>query len=313
MSIINQRDFTNGFPVSDASPYGSGGSGSALPGALASPSDAIRSIAGWPNPYQGGASYQNGACQDGGFGSGTSSTGGFGTFVSELVSTLQSALANLSQMFSGSGSSGASGSGERFVNSATANSVGDPHDSLHGTTANGATLSNSWDSMAGHADLLDSDSFDGGYNVATTVTQPDAKGVTLNASATVTTQNGASSVTFNRDGSYGIVDNGANVVLQRGQSTSLGDGERVTVNDDSSVTVSDRNATGGSISTTMRTNGDGGVDVTNSADNVDLGGYLVNHSDAPPVPPIVPLGGQSSTYAPYAPQTAYDGGSIQFA
>ncbi len=302
MSIIGQRDFSSGFSPGDTSPYGTAGGGSAAP----SPawSDGIAPFSPWRAPVAGTGS---GA---GTFGSDPSETGGFGMFVNSLVSTLQSALANLTQLFAGGGTSAqTANAGERYVRSATANSVGDPHDSLHGTTAGGATVSQAWDDMSGHGDLLDSDSIGGGYTVSTTATQRSANGVTLNASATVALQNGSSSVTFNADGTYGIVANGSTVALQRGQSLALGDGERVTIGDDSSVTVSAANASGGSISTTMRTNGAGGVDVTDSANDVDLGGYLVTRTDAAP---SGSSGRPSPGYVPGANPVSYDPSSIEF-
>jgi hypothetical protein len=133
--------------------------------------------------------------------------------------------------------------------------------------------------MRAHSDLLDSDSFSGGYRVATQVTKPNGKGVTLNANATIATANGATSVSMKAGGSYAVESNGTNVTLQQGHSTSLGNGESVLLNADGSLTVSDSNGSGGTLVTTLAANHDGGVDVETSAHDVDLGGYLVNRSE----------------------------------
>ena len=54
-------------------------------------------------------------------------------------------------------------------------------------TRQGQTQKGSWDNMRSHADLLDSNSFAGGYRVATQVSQPNAQGVTMNQSASIAT------------------------------------------------------------------------------------------------------------------------------
>jgi hypothetical protein len=166
--------------------------------------------------------------------------------------------------------------------SATASSTGDPHLAFDGTTQSGTNDAGRWNSMHAHADLLDSDSFSGGYRVATQVTKPNAKGVTLNANATITTASGGTSVSMRAGGSYAVEANGTNVTLQQGRATSLGNGESVLLNADGSLTVSDANGSGGTLVTTLKSNRDGGVDVDTSAHDVDLGGYLVNRSDGAP-------------------------------
>jgi hypothetical protein len=176
---------------------------------------------------------------------------------------------------------GTAGTSETFYANATAESIGDPHDGFEGSNASGARYQSHWDNMSGHADLLDSDSFAGGYRLSTTATQPNASGITLNKSAAIATNSGATCVTLNGDGSYAVVSNGRNVSLQQGVATSLGNGESVTLGADGSLTVSDTNAAGGSLTTTLSRNSAGGVDVHSVAKNVDLGGYLATGQAAP--------------------------------
>jgi hypothetical protein len=168
---------------------------------------------------------------------------------------------------------------EAFFSNASASSWGDPHDTFNGNSANGRNVNSSWDNMRSHADLLDSNSFAGGYRVSTQVTQPNAQGVTMNQSASVATNNGNTIVSLNASGQYQISSYGNNVTLQSGQTAQLGGGESVTLNADGSLTVTDSSTSGGQISTTLKTNGNGGVDVSAQANRVDLGGYLVSHED----------------------------------
>ena len=228
---------------------------------------------------------------------------GFTSVMNGFLSGLQNMLASLGQQFGlgGGTSPNSSGGGEQFFSNATSGSVGDPHDSFNGASGDGNTVNGKWDSMQSHGNLLSSDSFDGGYQVSTIVTQPNANGVTLNDSATIATANGATQVTMNRDGSYAVSSNGQNVALQTGEAVQLGDGESVTLNADKSLTETDANGSGGTISTTLRSNGAGGVDVSNSASNVDLGGYLVNRTDANPVEGDT--AGPSPSYAPLGDST----------
>ncbi len=163
--------------------------------------------------------------------------------------------------------------------SASAASSGDPHATFDGTTPAGTKIGGNWDSMTSHANLLESDSFDGGYRISTTVTQPNDTGVTLNARVSVATDGGRTNVSLSGDGAYDVWSSGRRVALETGRTTRLGDGETVTRNADGSLSLSDRNGRGGSIETTLRHNGAGGVDVENEAHRVGLGGYLVDRTD----------------------------------
>lgn len=145
--------------------------------------------------------------------------------------------------------------------------------------------------MTDHSDLINSDSFDGGYSVSTKATQAGANGVTFNQSATVPTQNGNTAVTLDRSGNVSITSDGQMRSIAAGQTLDLGGGESVTQNADGSLTVSDDNGFG-SILTTTLAKGGSGVDVSVTAQNADLGGDLV---EGPPLPPIQdPLAGTAN-------------------
>jgi hypothetical protein len=206
----------------------------------------------------------------------------------------------------GSPSSGGSSGAESYYTSASAASVGDPHDSFESTGPGGAQSDGRWNDMHAHGDLLDSDSFAGGYRISTSVTQQAANGTTLNESATIATAGGATSVTLNGDGSYSVVANGQNVSLQSGVATSLGNGESVTLNADGSLTVADTNAQGGSIATTLQRNHAGGVDVRASATDVDLGGYLTRGPGGAAAP-STPAPGTAPAPLPAAPNGVVPG------
>ncbi len=221
----------------------------------------------------------------GGSSSGSTGLGGFSGIMNGFMNLLSSALSSLGSLF-GSGStstpvttppSGGSLPETMYAN-ATASSVGDPHDTFSGATAQGQNVSQHWDDMNAHHDLLSSDSFVGGYRISTTATTPNANGVTYNASATIATDGGATAVTMNANGSYSVTESGQNVALQQGTAVPIDATESATLNADGSLTVADANATGGTLTTTLKSNGDGGVDVNARATNVDLGGYLADRS-----------------------------------
>lgn len=187
--------------------------------------------------------------------------GGIGSLLSQLANYL-------------GGNSNTASAGEQQYTSATASSTGDPHLAFNGTAQNGTSANAKWDDMNAHADLLDSDSFAGGFRVSTTATAPNANGVTYNGSATVATHGGNTSVSLDANGNATLLENGRSVNLADGRNINLGNGESVALAQDGSLTITDRNRNGGSITTTLRDNGSGGVDVNASAQNVDLGGYL---------------------------------------
>ncbi len=209
----------------------------------------------------------------------------FGSFSANILQQLYQML----QRFFGGQTSG-----EQYFQNATGGSVGDPHLSFNGQT---------WNNMGSQPNLLSSDSISGGYQISTQATPPAANGVTYNQSATVTTNNGATNVTMNKDGNVKISQFGRSFSLEPGQSADLGNGEFVARNQDGSLAVTCNNGTGGNITTTMRSNGTG-VDVNATANNVDLGGTLVNGPNAPnpvatpaPMPTREPLvSGRHMTY-----------------
>lgn len=157
---------------------------------------------------------------------------------------------------------------------ANASSTGDPHLAFDGTAQNGQHNSARFDSMQSHQDLLDSNSFLGGYRISTVVTAPQGNGVTFNQSATVTSNFGNTAVTLDKNGNASIQNDGETLSIANGQTLTLGNGETVTRNADGSLTIEDYAAGGGTLTTTMHENG-AGVDVNVQAQNVQLGGDLV--------------------------------------
>jgi hypothetical protein len=224
---------------------------------------------------------------------------GPGNLLGPLLRSLGSLLRQLSQTLGGLdgtgggyAGSGCAGSPQQYFGNASASSTGDPHLAFSG---NGTSAH--WDSMTGHADLLDSDSFGGGFQLSTQTTAPGANGVTYNRSARIATHDGGTRVTLDNAGNASIDRNGQRLSLQNGQSYDLGGGERVSRGADGSVDVTERNGRGGSIDTTFRDNGQG-VDVDVQARNVDLGGDLTGggngaiggHQGPPELMPLPRIG-----------------------
>ena len=174
----------------------------------------------------------------------------------------------------------ANGRQQRFEN-VDVSSTGDPHLAATGTRegpGGGSAVDAHWDSMTSQNDLVHSTQIDGGYRVSTAVTQPGANGITWNQSATVHANFDQDAVTMNKDGSFAIFDNGNEVRLGKGESAALSGGETVSENQDGSLLVSARSATGGTIATTLRSNGQG-VDVTTHAHEIAVGGDAIAHAD----------------------------------
>lgn len=201
-------------------------------------------------------------------------TGEFSGGSSGMSGIISQLLGIVQQLLSAIGMGGMGSTPQTYFQSATASSSGDPHLAFNGTTAHGNTQQAHFDSMSAHTDLLDSDSFAGGYTISTSVTQPGASGVTYNQQATIATNFGATQVSLDRSGSATISQNGQTISLANGQSVFLANGETVTRNADGSVVVRDDNGMGGSITTTLSENGQG-VDVHAQAQHVALGGDLV--------------------------------------
>jgi hypothetical protein len=189
------------------------------------------------------------------------------------------------------------GTQQRFAD-VDISSTGDPHLAETGTreTPSGTqTVDEHFDSMTGHDDLVSSRAIAGGYRVSTTVTQPNANGVTYNDSATVQANFGSDSVSMQHDGSFAITSGGQSVALAKGQTVTLAGGETVAENGDGSLVVSASNQQGGTIATTLRSNGSG-VDVTTHAHELAVGGDVVHHGQkhhghrphVPVTPPVQP-------------------------
>ncbi len=186
----------------------------------------------------------------------------------QIIAQLSSLLQQLMSM-AGLGQA----SNQTYFKNATASSTGDPHLAFSGTDASGTLRQARFDSMDSHSDLLDSNSFGGGYRIATTATAPDARGITYNRQATVSTDYGATQVSLDSGGSALVSENGYQIDLKPGQLYSLSNSETVSRTADGSVVVQDRNAAGGNITTTLRRSGQG-VDVSATARDVNLGGDL---------------------------------------
>jgi len=197
------------------------GQSSLLP--LRRPTDGIFQRQGYPQNQMG--------ANAGNFMLGTFPTyGPIGQLIQQLMALLQQVLGTLGGISQGQPP-------ENFYTDATASSTGDPHLAFNGTQANGQAQNAHFDSMSSHNDLVDSDSFAGGYQVATQVMTPNANGVTSNQSATVTTNYGATQVSLDRTGTASITENGQALAIAAGQTLDLGNGETVTKNNDGSLSV----------------------------------------------------------------------------
>jgi hypothetical protein len=249
-----------------------------------------------------------------GYGSGSnsslSSSGSMLGMFEPLFSAIGSLFSQMSQMFSGSNSgqngplnfgnctqTGNPGNGsaqsiaqpwqsasqpwqptqEQAFQNVRASSTGDPHLAFNGTNANGSTADSHWDNMSSHTDLIDSDSFRGGYRVSTQATQPNANGITYNQNATVSTDGGNVAVELDANGNATLSRFGNITTIQDGQNLNLGNGESVARNNDGSLVISDKNQQGATIATTLRDNGSG-VDISVQGNNLNLGGYMVNRA-----------------------------------
>jgi len=242
-------------------------------------------------------------------GAGSAVAGGLSPILQSLGGLLQQlsrALGGNANGYGGSSGYGGNCAGfpcanapQQYFGNASGSSTGDPHLAFSGNGTNAH-----WDSMNGHADLLDSDSFNGGFQISTQTTAPNANGVTYNGSASVATRDGNTRVTLDKAGNATVDRNGQTFALQNGQSYDLGGGERVSRGADGSLDITERNRRGGSIDTTLRENGQG-VDVDVQARDVRLGGDLVNGGNgsaggyqAPPeLMPLPRIGVQSPPHA----------------
>lgn len=209
------------------------------------------------------------------------SEGPYGMF-QQMGSWAQQAGSAISNWFNGAPNYYGS---EQHFSTASGGSNGDPHISFNGNT---------WNDMQSEPNLLNSDSIPGGYQLSTQTTPPNASGITYNQSATVTTHGGRTQVSLNNNGNATITQDGVTQALAPGQAVQLGN-ETITANQNGSLQITTQNSNGGQITTTMTQN-DQGVDVNVAANNVDLGGAMVNGSSgcsqpqpAPIVPPERPI------------------------
>ncbi len=266
---------------SDGEVTGSSGGGAPVSG-----DNIARFVPPW---FNDGASLASGGD---GYGSSGSLQGLFGPLMGvlqQLMQMLQSLTGyGCNGAYGGYGGSGAScppDRNERYFQNASGGSDGDPHLSFNGAR---------WDSMASQPDLLNSNSFAGGFRIATQATPPNAKGVTWNQRATIALDGGATNISLNDRGEPSIASCGRQIPISRGQTVQVGDGESVTYEQNGSLRVCAQNNGGGRIDTVLTPHGNG-VDVDVTAHDVDLGGALVNGSVVPdpmprPVqPPIEPI------------------------
>ncbi len=238
---------------------------------------------------------------------------GISGILAQLASQVQQSIAKLSNALMGTptastptttGAPQSASSGAATFANVSLGSTGDPHLSFNGQH---------WNDMQSQANLIDSNSFDGGFNVSTQTTAPNSRGVTYNQSAAVTTDYGSTQVTLDNKGNAVVTENGQQIALGDGQSLSLGNGESVARANDGDVTITDTNQWGGSINTTL-SDGGRGVNVSVQANNVDLGGSLVNGPGAQtqpapfapsPSPPIAPAPPQPQPVVPGEPWRRY--------
>lgn len=183
-----------------------------------------------------------------------------------LASLMQQLMQMLQSMLGYQGGGCSPSGGEQFFPNANGSSVGDPHLSFNG---------NHWNSMVSQPNLLNSDSIPGGFAVSTQVTSPNANGITHNQSASIALDNGQTTISMNNAGQASIESYGQTIALAPGQTTQLGNGASVTCNENGSLRCVVQNGCGGEITTSLTPRGQG-VDVSVSAQNVDLGGTLVN-------------------------------------
>jgi hypothetical protein len=200
--------------------------------------------------------------------------GGLIGMLQNIITAFGNALQSGAQAALGGGSAVPANT---LFSSATLGSVGDPHLSLTGTTSASATpVDAHFDSMTSHADLFSTPSF-GGFSVATTASTPNANGITTNASATAVLDHGADAITMNADGSLAVTSGGQAIDVADGTSATLAGGATISRADNGAVTIADANPWGRSLSTTFTANGSG-VDVTAQAQNLALGGDLVQQA-----------------------------------
>jgi hypothetical protein len=276
------QPYENTLGLSTLAPFGDvadGGLSSledALPGAVTTAGDAISlSGAPWLN-----AMTQNPAQ--------TALFGPLASLMQQLMQMLQSILGyqNGGTSYGGTSYGGCPPyggcspyGGEQFFPSAGGASLGDPHLSFNG---------NHWNSMVSQPDLLNSDSIPGGFQISTQVTPANAQGVTYNQCASISLNNGQTTISMNNAGQATVDSFGQTIPLAAGQTAQLGNGASVTCNQNGSLTIVAQNGYGGEITSTLTPKGPG-VDVAVSAQNVDLGGALVNgNNQSPSGPGLLP-------------------------
>jgi hypothetical protein len=262
--------------------------GSAGPNSVASPGESPEGETGFlqgTSPSAAGDDisrfvppWQSESAGDSPYGAGYGTQGSFQGLFGPLMGMLQQLMQMLQSMM-GYGCNAPYGSGncqpngkERYFQNATGSSDGDPHLSFNGAR---------WNSMVSQPNLLNSNSFTGGFQISTQTTPPNGKGVAWNQSATIALNNGATTIAMSNQGVPSITSFGQSLSIARGQTVQLGDGESVKYQENGALRICAENGMGGRIDTMLTPQGNGvNVDVT--AHDVDLGGALVKGF----IPPI---------------------------
>ena len=191
----------------------------------------------------------------------------------------------ISQYFQGSSQQNSGGTipnsdGSEFANSTqfqnvNLSSTGDPHNAVSGTKANGSSVNEHWDNMQSHADLLSAPSIAGGFRLSSQVGTANGQGATMNQSVTASANHGRTVISFNSNGNATVSQDNITNTMIPNETLALGQGLSVT-DQGSSLIIHGQNASGGTLSTTLSNNGQGGVDVNAQGQNLTLGGYLIN-------------------------------------
>jgi hypothetical protein len=270
--------------------FGTSGSGSASDYGSGAGSNAYGTAAYGNGAYglgvageYGGAGYADGGYGAAGYAESGSGNGGFGDAGSGSVNEFGPPRHGQGECANGACERGPSVA----LTDGTLSSTGDPHLAVTGTRRNAggstSTVDSHFDSMTGHNDLFSTNTFGDGFNVATTVTQPNATGVTTNASATATMNGGADAVSMSLAGGLQVTSGGSAVSIAQGQTVTLSGGEQVTENANGSVTIAEQNGSGSTLDTTF-SNGGNGINVTAQAHDVRVAGDLVTGGSAPAAP-----------------------------
>ena len=172
---------------------------------------------------------------------------------------------------SGSSSAGPASGQTAFAQTFDVKSTGDPH-----ITANVDGQTSSSTNMNAQGDLVDLDqSVSGGYEVATSTSSANAKGVTYNNGVQVTLGGGDKIVdAFDGAGKQTVtISSGTlSMTVKAGQTVALGDNETATLDLHGKLTIKATGNNGSTVQTVVTNNGKG-LDVDTSGTNAYIHGY----------------------------------------